>query len=42
MDMSREASTTMGPQVTAHLVIVGFILIGNLTFFLEKRKKRKF
>ena len=40
--MSREASTTMGPQVTAHLVIVGFILIGNLTFFLEKRKKRKF
>lgn len=41
-DMSREASTSMGPQVTAHLVIVGFILIGNLTYLLEKRKKRKF
>jgi hypothetical protein len=41
-DMSREASTTMGPQVTAHLVIVGFILIGNLTYLLEKRRKRKF
>jgi len=41
-DMSRDASTTMGPQVTAHLVIVGFILIGNLTYFMERRKKRKF
>lgn len=41
-DMSRQASTSMGPQVTAHLVIVGFILIGNLTYLLEKRKKRKF
>ncbi|MGD9402511.1 MAG: hypothetical protein PVF95_09625 [bacterium] len=41
-DMSRAASTSMGPQVTAHLVIVGFILIGNLTYLMEKRKKRKF
>lgn len=41
-EMSRQASTTMGPQVTAHLVIVGFILIGNLTFLFEKRRKRKF
>jgi hypothetical protein len=41
-DMSRLASTTMGPQVTAHLVIVGFILVGNLTFVLERRKKRKY
>ena len=41
-DLSRQASTTMGPQVTAHLVIVGFILIGNLTYALEKRKKRKY
>ncbi len=41
-DMTRQASTTMGPQVTAHLVIVGFILIGNLTYLMEKRKKRKF
>jgi hypothetical protein len=41
-DMSRVASTTMGPQVTAHLVIVGFILIGNLTYLLERRKTRKY
>jgi hypothetical protein len=41
-EMTREASTTMGPQVTAHLVIVGFILVGNLTYLLEKRRKRKF
>lgn len=42
VEMSRAASTTMGPQVTAHLVIVGFILIGNLTYLMERRKKRKF
>jgi hypothetical protein len=41
-DMTRQASTTMGPQVTAHLVIVGFILVGNLTYLMEKRRKRKF
>ncbi len=40
--MTRRASTTMGPQVTAHLVIVGFILIGNLTYLMERRKKRKY
>jgi hypothetical protein len=41
-EMSRQASTSMGPQVTAHLVIVGFILIGNLTYVLETRRKRKY
>ncbi len=39
---SRIASTTMGPQVTAHLVIVGFIILGNITFLIEKRRKRKY
>lgn len=41
-NLSRQASTSMGPQVTAHLVIVGFILIGNLTYLLERRKTRKY
>lgn len=41
-EMSREASSRMGPQVTAHLVIVGFILIGNITYLLERRSKRKY
>ena len=39
---SRVASTTMGPQVTAHLVIVGFIILGNITYLIERRRKRKY
>ena len=31
----------MGPQTLAHLVIMAFILIGNLLFFLERRRKGK-
>ena len=40
--MSRIASTSMGPQVTAHLVIVAFIIVGNITYLLERRRSRKY
>jgi hypothetical protein len=39
---SRIASTSMGPQVTAHLVIVAFIIIGNITYLIERRRQRKY
>lgn len=29
----------MGPQTLAHLVIMAFIIIGNVLFFLERRQK---
>jgi hypothetical protein len=38
---SRIASTSMGPQVTAHLVIVAFVIIGNITYLVERRRRRK-
>jgi hypothetical protein len=41
-EMDRWASTSMGPQVTAHLVIVAFIIIGNITYLAERRKKRRY
>ncbi|MBU1700835.1 MAG: hypothetical protein KJ970_09810 [Candidatus Eisenbacteria bacterium] len=31
----------MGPQAVAHTVIVLFVLIGNITFFIERRRERK-
>jgi hypothetical protein len=39
---SRIASTSMGPQVTAHLVIIAFIIVGNITFLAERRRSRKY
>ena len=30
----------MGPQTLAHLVVMAFIVIGNLSFFFAKRKKK--
>jgi hypothetical protein len=39
---SRIASESMGPQVTAHLVIVAFIVIGNITYLVERRRSRKY
>ncbi len=38
---SRDASASMGPQVAAHLVIVAFIILGNITYLIEKRRKSK-
>jgi len=31
----------MGPQSIAHLVIISFIVIGNITFFLDRRRQRR-
>ncbi|MBD3335987.1 MAG: hypothetical protein GF355_10780 [Candidatus Eisenbacteria bacterium] len=31
----------MGPQAVAHTLIVVFIIIGNITFFIERRRARK-
>jgi hypothetical protein len=31
----------MGPQAIAHLVIILFIVIGNITFFIDKRRARR-
>jgi hypothetical protein len=41
-DKSRIASTSMGPQVTAHLVIIAFVIIGNITYLAERRRRRKY
>jgi hypothetical protein len=30
----------MGPQTLAHLVVMAFIVIGNIAFFITKRRKR--
>lgn len=37
-DHSMIATLRMGPQVVAHTVIVLLILVGNISFFLERRK----
>jgi hypothetical protein len=42
MHKSRLASTSMGPQVTAHLVILAFIVIGNITFLVERGRKKRY
>ena len=31
----------MGPQTLAHIVIMAFIIIGNVTFFVQKRREGK-
>ena len=35
-----DATMRMGPQAVAHVVIMLFIVIGNITFFLDKRRNR--
>jgi hypothetical protein len=39
---SRIASESMGPQVTAHLVIVAFIVVGNITYLVKRRRSKKY
>lgn len=38
-DMATPAITMMGPQTVAHLVIMAFIIIGNVLFFLNRKKE---
>jgi hypothetical protein len=37
-DREMAATIRMGPQVVSHLLIVLLVLIGNITYFLERRK----
>jgi hypothetical protein len=32
----------MDAQSVAHLVIVGFIIFGNISFFVERRRSKKY
>lgn len=38
---SQKAIKRMGPQAIAHLVIILFIVIGNITFFIDRRRRAK-
>lgn len=38
-DMPTPAMVMMGPQTVAHIVIMAFIVIGNVLFFLARRKE---
>lgn len=40
-DQRNAAISRMGPQAVAHITIMLFILIGNVTFFMEKRRNRR-
>ncbi|NNF06736.1 MAG: hypothetical protein HKN21_08245 [Candidatus Eisenbacteria bacterium] len=40
-ESSRQAIKNMGPQTVAHLVIIAFIVIGNLAYFSSERAKPK-
>ena len=40
-DMSKPGIKMMGPQAIAHIVIMLFIIIGNITFFVERSRERK-
>lgn len=40
-NLAMDATLRMGPQVVSHLLIVLLILIGNITYFLERRSARR-
>ncbi len=40
-DKSKPGIKMMGPQAIAHIVIMLFIIIGNITFFIERRQERE-
>lgn len=40
-DMPTPAIIMMGPQTIAHIVIMSFIVIGNILYFRERRKGRR-
>jgi hypothetical protein len=37
---SEQAIQLMGPQTVAHLVIIAFVIVGNIAFFAERRRNR--
>lgn len=40
-NMPIPATIMMGPQTLAHMVIMAFILIGNILYFINRRRERK-
>jgi hypothetical protein len=40
-DRDMAATVRMGPQVVSHIVIVLLVLIGNLTYYLDRRQGRR-
>ncbi|MBM3326973.1 MAG: hypothetical protein FJY65_08350 [Calditrichaeota bacterium] len=38
---SLTAVKSMGPQTVAHLVIIFFVVVGNVAFFLQRRKEKR-
>ncbi len=40
-EVGRTAQVRMFPQTVAHLVIVAFVVLGNISFFVAKRRRRK-
>ncbi len=38
-DMPTPATTMMGPQTLAHIVVMAFIIIGNILYFRNKRRE---
>jgi len=39
-DMPTPGIKMMGPQTLAHLIVMAFIVIGNISFFINKRRKK--
>jgi hypothetical protein len=35
-----EADRRMGPQLVAHLLMIGLIVMGNTVYFLKRRQRR--
>ena len=40
-EMDTPAMVMMGPQTVAHVVIMAFIIIGNVLFFVTRRREAK-
>jgi hypothetical protein len=40
-ERSEQAIQLMGPQTVAHLVIITFVVVGNIAFFAERRRDRR-
>ncbi len=40
-DVSSGAMILMGPQTVAHLVIIAFVIIGNIGFFVLRRREKR-
>jgi hypothetical protein len=39
-ERSEQAVKLMGPQTVAHLVIIAFVIVGNIAFFADRRRQK--